>query len=120
MKGLWASLVLFALMLGFVIGNAIYVKHVADGLARFANDLKNNESPAALLEELQDFWQKHKKFLGLSVETPSLDSVDRAILSLKSAIETNEPFDIESNRLLLEELSRELERVERLSFENIF
>ena len=120
MKAFWISLALFLLVIGAVIANAAYISYISDRLEEYSKSIQYNKSPADLIEELQDFWDKHRKFIGLSMETPEIDSVEKTILSLKLSYEEGQEFEFERCRLLLAKASREIKRLETFSIENIF
>ena len=120
MKAFWFSVVLFIIIVGAVVGNSFYVSFLSDSLDRYTKEIENSESPAALINELQDFWNTNRKFAGLSIETPELDSVGRIIVSLRLAYEEGSEFEFKHSLLMLSEASREISRLERLSLENLF
>lgn len=120
MRAFICSVVLFIIIIGGVIGNAFYVSFVADRLEQYADRLKNNKSPTNTLEELWDFWNMHRKFTAISVETKELDAIEKIILTLELSAETGAEFEFENCRRLLKEAATELSRLERLSMESIF
>ena len=120
MKEFWITLILFIIILGGVIANSIYVSAVSQSLEDFAEEMNYERDSEALLDELQGFWSKHKKFIALSVDTPQIDSVEKIIMSLRLAHERRENFEFEKYRLHLFEASREIARLENLSLQTVF
>ena len=120
MKSFWGSVILFALLILSVTLNGIYVAHVAERIDQYAERLETEkEDPTALLEELQDLWKKHRKFLTFSIDTVTLDEIEKTILSLVVAHESGNSYEFEKYRAYLGEAAREISRFERLDLENI-
>ena len=78
-----------------------------------------DEEFTALLEELQDLWKEHRKFLTFSIDTVTLDEIEKTILSLVVAHESGNSYEFEKYRAYLGEAAREISRFERLDLENI-
>lgn len=120
MKSFWGSVVLFAIIVFAVIINGIYIIHVSDRLSAYAEQLEKEKNPATLLGELQDFWDYHRRFLSLSVDTATIDEVEKIILALAVSHQNSNLHEFEKHRAYLDEMSKEISRLERLDIENIF
>ena len=120
MKSFWGSVILFAAIILAVVINGIYIIYVSESLLGYANKLKEEKDPAALLEELQDFWDYNRTFLSLSIDTTTIDEVEKIILSLSASHQMGERYEFEKYRVHLVESAEEISRLERLRFENIF
>ena len=120
MRAFICSVVLFIIIIGGVVGNAVYISFVAGRLERYADLLENSNSPDSTLDELWDFWNTHRKFTAISVETKELDAIEKIILTLELSSESGAKFEFENYRRLLKKAATELSRLERLSVESIF
>lgn len=119
MKDFWFAMVLFVIILGGVIVNSIYVSEISRELEGFADRINYERNSEVLLDELQDFWNKHKKFVAISVDTSQIDSIEKIILSLRLAYDRGESFEFEKYRMQLSEVSREMARLETLSLQTV-
>ena len=119
MKALIAASLLFVLLLGIILANALYVRHVAfeiqDRLARLTEDTLTSES----LAQLTAYWEKHKKFLSLSVPFRDVAALSQALLSMCAAEQSNNLSDFHLYRNLAMDASHALLRLEYFSIENL-
>lgn len=121
MKAWIVSLCLFILLIGIIIGNAVYVHRVADHLCSTLHALHFEDAKtAATLEELDAYWQRHHPFISLSISYRELDHVSETMISLRAAYDTQNVSDFEGYRQLLLDAADELSRLERFSVENLF
>ena len=118
MKSFWGSVILFAILILSVTLNGIYIKSLSERIGGYAERLEK-EDPTALLDELQDLWKQHRKFLAFSIDTITLDDIEKTILSLTVAHERGDGYEFEKYRAYLGEAAREIARFERLDIENI-
>lgn len=120
MKSFFISVILFIIIIVAVILNAVYVSYVSRRLSDFCDALSDKKSSAALIKELQSFWEKHRPWLSFSLDNAQTERIEKIIRSLELSTKHGEEYDFEKNRMLLEEASREIGRLERLRAENIF
>ena len=119
MRSFWGSVILFATLILFVILNGIYILDLSERIDEYAARLEKEEDPTALLDELQDLWKQNRKFLSFSIDTATLDEIEKTILSLAVAHQSGDWYEFEKYRAYLSEAAREISRFERLDIENI-
>lgn len=121
MKAWIASLCLFAVLIGIIVGNAIYVHRVTDHLKEVAYELRfDAENTVHTLDALSAYWNRHRTFIALSIGYRELDHVCETILYLRAAYDTKNASDFEAYRRLLSDTADEISRLERFSVENLF
>ena len=120
MKEFWFTIILFIIIIGGVIANAVYVSTVSERLEWFAEEVDIGKDSDVLIDQLQNYWDKHKRFIGISVDTPQVDAVEKIILSLRLSYDRGESFEFEKYRLHLSEMSREISHLETLSLQTVF
>ena len=119
MKAFWFSVILFAMIILAVALNGIYIIRVSEHLREYSDRLEK-ENPAALLDELQDYWEYNRRFLSFSMDAITIDEVEKIILSLQVSHQSNDRYEFEKYRVYLNEMAEEISRLERLDIENIF
>ena len=123
MKSFLGSVILFTILILAVTLNAIYILGLSERIGQYAERLERvekEEDPTALLEELQDLWKQNRKYLAFSIDTATLDDIEKTILSLIVAYESGDSYEFEKYRAYLGEAAREISRFERLDIETIF
>ena len=119
MKTLIASVILFALLIGTIIGNIFYIKYSTEAIRSYTEAISTDSSPEEI-EKLSDFWKKHKKLISLSVSYTELDDICDLIIKLESAYKTGNAAAIERNKELIFDELAGITRFEKISIENIF
>ena len=123
MKSFLGSVILFTILILAVTVNGIYILNLSERIGQYAERLERvekEEDPTALLEELQDLWKQNRKYLAFSIDTATLDDIEKTILSLIVAYESGDSYEFEKYRAYLGEAAREISRFERLDIETIF
>jgi hypothetical protein len=123
MKSFLGSVILFTILILAVTLNGIYILNLSERIGQYAERLERvekEEDPTALLEELQDLWKQNRKYLAFSIDTATLDDIEKTILSLIVAYESGDSYEFEKYRAYLGEAAREISRFERLDIETIF
>jgi hypothetical protein len=123
MKSFCGSVILFTILILAVTLNGIYILDLSERIGQYAERLERDEKeedPTALLEELQDLWKQNRKYLAFSIDTETLDDIEKTILSLIVAYESGDSYEFEKYRAYLGEAAREISRFERLDIETIF
>ena len=119
MKTLIASIILFLILVGIIIGNLFYIRYATDRLWEYTESI-SVDSPDEDMERLSAFWKRHKKFIALSASYTELDDICELIIKLSHAHKTGNTAAIEKNKeLVLDELIG-ITRFEKISIENIF
>jgi hypothetical protein len=122
MKSFLGSVILFTILILAVTLNGIYILNLSERIGQYAERLERvekEEDPTALLEELQDLWKQNRKYLAFSIDTETLDDIEKTILSLIVAYESGDSYEFEKYRAYLGEAAREISRFERLDIETI-
>jgi hypothetical protein len=122
MKSFCGSVILFTILILAVTLNGIYILDLSERIGQYAERLERDEKeedPTALLEELQDLWKQNRKYLAFSIDTETLDDIEKTILSLIVAYESGDSYEFEKYRAYLGEAAREISRFERLDIETI-
>ena len=122
MKSFLGSVILFTILILAVTLNGIYILNLSERIGQYAERLERvekEEDPTALLEELQDLWKQNRKYLAFSIDTATLDDIEKTILSLIVAYESGDSYEFEKYRAYLGEAAREISRFERLDIETI-
>ena len=121
MKAWIVSLCLFALLLGAIIGNAVYVRHVAAHVESEARMLSFDDAQTdGRLSALEAYWERHRPYVALSIGYRELDHLSEALIGLRTAYDTKASADFTLYRRLTADAAQEMARLERLSVENLF
>ena len=121
MKAWIISLCLFVILIGAIIGNAVYIHRVAEHLCSVTQSLCfEDERSASELEALEAYWRRHRPFVSLSIGYRELDHVCEVLISLRAAYDSGNSSDFECYRRLLSDAADEISRLERFSVENLF
>ena len=121
MKAWIVSLCLFVLLLGAIVGNAIYVRHVAshvshEVLALTLEDADGNRQLAAL----EAYWAHHRPYVAFSIGYRELDHLCESLIALRAAYDARSMADFAIYRRLTADAAEELARLEQFSVENLF
>ena len=119
MKELIISLVLACTVLILVCVNAMYINNVTEQLQDLATKAKDSASAEAL-SELLEHWDTKKEILSLSAKLSDIDSITENLLSLKVAIEEQDPLRTDQCYVLFCNALEDIRRFEKLSFGIIF
>lgn len=122
MRGSLIALVILAVIVGAVWGNAVYVCHATEALLAELDALpavpNPGETPAAVAAVRENF-ERRSPLLGITVSHSVLDRVRESLVLLETQARTDAPADYASTLALLRELVREIARLEKLSATNI-
>lgn len=119
MKALPVSLILFSLLIVCLTANAMFIKSFTKSLSCAADELASPNGREEKLTELETYWEKNREIVGLSVSHIQLDKFGDIIINLRQAHRYSDEAEFQRNLTLLRELARNLERTERISFENL-
>ncbi len=120
MKSFWISLVLFLLVIAGIAGNIVYIRHCADYMKNAAERVLLDEESGDTLTELENFWEKNRKYIGLSVSYREVDHLCEMLISLRWAYDIKDEEELIKYRLLVQDAVKEIERLEQFSVENLF
>ncbi len=119
MKSFVIASFLFILLIGLIIGNAIYVHHVSKQILLHLENL-SFESPEDEVAAPGRYWDRHRAFVSLSLGYGELDHLTESLISMEAAHESRNASDFERFRQICRDAARELTRLEQFSAENLF
>lgn len=120
MKTFVASLIFFALLLGAICWNCIFINSMADEMNRRVTEIPSYADAKDALDSLSAYWEKRHAIASLSVSYEVLYEVEENLSDLRSAAAQNEESDFEEARSRVLVSIRQLRRLEQFSIENIF
>lgn len=121
MRSLAASLLMFALVIGAVIANGIYVTRISDEISELASEIADAAPDGALspTDELVHFWEKHKLFLELGLGSSGIERLNELVISLRFAVSDGDHREIARICALIREQCADVSLHERLSLHGI-
>ena len=119
MKSFVVASILFILLVGVIIGNAIYVHHVSKEIILQLEEL-SFESTADEVESPGRYWDRHRAFVSLSLGYRELDHLTESLISMEAAHKSLDAPSFERFRQICHDAARELTRLEQFSPENLF
>ena len=122
MKEVIAVLILLALLVGFVVWNAIYINNVAIRLSDIVNSLPDVADPtcAEAAKALHDEWERYAPIIGVSVSYSVADRVGEQCAVLAACAACGDGPGYASARALLADSLRDLRRAEQFSPRSLF
>lgn len=124
MRSFMLSVILFAVMLAGIVGNALYVHHLCDDMLAFVDQLPDQTggdvSPVLnLLEAMEGRWNKAHCWLSLSVSYREIGQIRSEMTAMRvhfiAADDDNYLCAREQLRLAIENMRR----FEQLSLDNV-
>lgn len=119
MKSFVIAVILFALTLGCVIFNAIYVNQSLEKISELSKKVAPCDNPDAL-SELKEYWYRSRDLLGFSVKETKLERMTELIEALSAARQSNNIEEAQKICTLIQELCLETRQYERISIHSIF
>ena len=119
MKSFIISTVLFLLLLTAIVFNALYVRSVSESILEQAEQIGVSFDENAVIS-LEEYWGKHRSFVGLTVGYRELDHVCETLISLRASCESGNRADAMLYLSLLKDAAEEMARHEELSVSNLF
>lgn len=103
MKSFIAICIIFAIMLGGVIFNCLYINRTCDTLAAMTQALPQADCSECrnMVARLDEYWQSHHATIALSVSYIKLNRISDLLSALKSYAESGAASDYECARALL-------------------
>lgn len=117
MKIFLFALVLFALLLGFITFNYIYVNRAASELSSMAYEISASTDD---VEALSSAWETKKAIVGLSSGMSKIDSIYDLLDTLYVCAEIGDTAEFERTRALTVNAFEDLAEFESFSIEDIF
>ena len=122
MKEVIAVLILLALLVGFVVWNAIYINNVATRFSEAVDALPDVTDPACAeaAKALHAEWEKCAPIVGISVSYSVADRVGEQSAVLSACAACGDAPGYASARALLADSLRDLRRAEQFSPRSLF
>lgn len=121
MKAFFISTLIFSVMLALVLFNSFYVVGTTDQIMEMLSSITSE--PENLMEEvseLESFWDKNSEWLDLTANRQFINSIGTKIANIRLYAERGESKQLGTIALILNEEVKELRRLEKFSFGNIF
>ncbi len=121
MRDLIISLVLFALMIGFVVGNSLFVQRGTERLIDAVEDVPAIDAPDCekKIGELRLYWRDFKKAARFSLCYSELNRIECLIEEMDCHRQTDNMHDFEHAKVMLTSLLREIARLEKVSLDGV-
>ena len=117
MKGLVISIVRALLMLGTIVGNALYINKVETKMSRMLNELPEIDAEGCeeAVRELETYWSRNVRFVVLSVNFSTADRVSEEVATLAACARVGDFYGFHSALALLRDAVGDMIRMERFS-----
>lgn len=109
MKSFLGSLLVFALMLGMIISNYLYITRACEEIARKIEDLPPCEEATDAAAELESYWKDRKAIFSISISKQQLDKMALCVAELSHATATGDARLFERTRIHALCLIREIQ-----------
>ena len=121
MRDLIISLVLFALMIGIIAGNSLFVRRSTERLIGAVESVPAIGSPDCerTIGELRLHWRNFKRIARLSLSYAELNRMECLIEELECHRSTGNANDFEHAKVMMINLLREMERLEKISLDGV-
>ena len=119
MKSFWIMLLVFAMMLGGIAVNCVFIDRTADKMERAIAALPEVGEAEDALAETEAFWQKRRTAVSISISFNDIRAIDNDLAQMRAAAEVGEDSDYETARLLALSAVAHMRRLERFSLECI-
>lgn len=122
LRDLIISIILFSLLIALIIGNAIYINNEIKILRSQVNDIPSISSISCRdrVNRLRERWVAFKKIARISLSYADLSKMDCFIEELDCHLTTRNSNDFEHVKVMILNLLREMERLEKITADGIF
>ncbi len=120
MKTFIAALCAFALLLGGVTYNYVYVNQTTQAITKALEAVEATPSDPQALARLEALWENNRFFLGISISFDELQEMDRCIAQMRCALQLQDQTEFLLALSQASEAVKHLGRLERWSWECIF
>ncbi len=117
MKIFFISIMIFGVMSGVIVFNSIYINKTTDRLDELAEAVT---AEGYGINELENFWDKNMKKVDFSVNHTLVNDIGIRIKNIRYFSEVGETKALGREIMLLREDLKELKRLDKISFNNIF
>jgi len=115
MKSFVLTVILFCLLISVIVINSLYTKNIANEIEKKITDLDFEEEITDELNEIQEYWEKQEKIVGISVGFKEIDKTCELIISLKTYYQYQNKQEFERVKLLLLDVIEEITRLEKFN-----
>lgn len=121
MRDLIISLVLFTLMIGFIVGNSLFVQRNTRQLISALGEVPAVDAPDCekKIGEVRLYWRDFKKVARLSLSYSEMNRMECLIEEMDCHRRTGNANDFEHAKVMMINLLREMARLERLSLDGV-
>ncbi len=121
MKSFYISIVILAIILATVTANFIFINNVSKNLTEHITRLLETpfEQREAEISELEQYWEKTREFVSMSVRYTEIDRVDDYVIMISASYKDGNIHDCNQALNLMRDAAEELARLEKFSFGNI-
>ena len=122
MKASAFSGILILVVIALVLWNASYVRNVTDTLLAMVAQLTDEPSPSSLeqAKDIQLYLKDNETLLSLSVPYQTLDRSIELAGSLAEYASMGSHFEYAATKALLTDAIKDMARLEKVSFKNVF
>ena len=115
MKTFIVAVIAFAILLGTIVVNCVFIKRTTDGLdARLATLTSKEE-----LEQTEAFWKERRRVITLSVSFDRIREMENCFAQMRAAIEEDDTLELNSARYLAQNVVASIRSPERFCIECI-
>lgn len=117
MKSFITAISVFAVMLAGIIIHMVYADNVTENLLKAVED--DRILTVEGVNEAEQYWNKHKIMIHLGINTTFTDRIPTEFTTLRAAIENQDSERAAESAALLHFYLAELDKINKLSLENI-
>ncbi len=121
MKSFYVSLLLFAVMLGGIVANFVYINRTADEMTAMIDALPALSDPTCseAAGDLCDYWLEKADLVALSVSYTIVDRIGEQSALLVSCAACHDFYGYHAALALLKDAISDMRRLERFSIGNL-
>lgn len=115
MKTFIVAVIAFAILLGAIVANCVFIQRTMDGLDARLSTLASKED----LVEAESFWKEHRRVITLSVSFDRIREMENCFAQMRAAIEEDDTLELNSARYLARNVVASIRSPERFCMECI-
>ena len=119
MKTFYATLAVFALMLGLIVWNACHIHQTANELTAQLDAMPQCEQSLAALDALSAYWEKERRVLALSTAFEDIAALDDCITEMRTAAALGEEAEYIKSRAIAYNIIARIRRIEQCSLDSV-
>ena len=121
MRDLIISLVLFALMIGVIVGNSLFVNRSVRELIEAVEAVPdlNSDDCGLRIKELKLYWRNFKRIARLTLDYIELNRMECLIEEMECHRLTGNVNDFEHAKVMMINLLREMARLEKIDLNSV-